>query len=505
MLAAIPSATLLGVDGLPVRVEVHVSNGLPGFTVVGLPDTACRESRDRVRAAVLSSGLKWPQQRITVNLAPSGLRKTGAGLDLPIALGVLAAAGEVPLDALAGVGLVGELGLDGRVRPVPGVLCMVPAIDAEIVVVPHASYAEAAVIPGRSVRSVDHLREVVDVLRGDAPWPSPPAATDDYADEIPLPDMADIRGQHLGRFAIEVAAAGGHHMLMLGPPGAGKTMLARRLVGLLPPLSTEQALETTRVHSAAGLVLPSSGLVTRPPWRAPHHNASIVGLVGGGGARLRPGEISCATNGVLFLDELAEFGTSVLDALRQPLEEGVIRVTRAAASVTFPARFLLIAAMNPCPCGDGGPPGSCRCSDYARARYERRLSGPLLDRFDLRLPVHRPDASDLVTDAEGEASVHVAERVAAVRELSAARSGSTNAALTDRQLARLAPMNAGATRLIEMRLRAGTLSARGFARVRRVARTLADLAGRGAELNEEDIATALELRADFDALQGTAR
>ncbi len=219
MLAAIPSATLLGVDGLPVRVEVHVSNGLPGFTVVGLPDTACRESRDRVRAAVLSSGLKWPQQRITVNLAPSGLRKTGAGLDLAIALGVLAAAGSVPIEALAGIGLVGELGLDGRVRAVPGVLCMVPAIEADVVVVPHGSYAEAAVIRGRHIRSVDHLRELVNALRGDEPWPDAPAAPDDEPEDAAGPDMADIRGQHLGRFAVEVAAAGGHHLLMLGPPG----------------------------------------------------------------------------------------------------------------------------------------------------------------------------------------------------------------------------------------------------------------------------------------------
>jgi magnesium chelatase family protein len=496
VIATIPSATLLGVEGRRVAVEVHVSSGLPGFTLVGHPDPVCREARDRVRAALLSSGLPWPTKRVTVNLAPGMLRKVGPGLDLPIAVGLLVATGELEPETVAGCAFVGELGLDGSLRRIPGIVAMVGVLDARAVVVPVDCVAEAGVVGRVRVRSAARLSELVACLRGHDPWPDPPPAPTAPGPAPSRPDLADVRGQPVGRTALEISAAGGHHLLLSGPPGSGKTMLARRLPGLLPPLGGDDALVATTIRSAAGETLPPGGLVVEPPFRAPHHGASSVALIGGGTAWMRPGEISQAHLGVLFLDEMAEFPRMVLDALRQPLEEGVVRVSRARSSVTFPARFLLVGATNPCPCGEGGPEGRCRCSDSARERYNRRLSGPLLDRFDLRVVVSRPDVAHLLGGPPGESTEVVAARVAAARERARRRGVGCNAELPAGVLDDVAPLTDTATAMLEHRLRVGALSGRGLHRVRRVARTIADLAGAGDVVDEDHVCLALGLRAD---------
>jgi magnesium chelatase family protein len=521
MIAAIPSAVLIGVEGQPVSVEVHVSNGIPGFTVVGLPDAAVRESRDRVRAALLSSGLAWPLRRVTVNLAPSGVRKSGAGLDLPIAIGLLVASGDLDPGAVQDMAFVGELGLDGSLRGVPGIVVLAEALNEHQMVVAAECAGEARMVAANDVRSAFTLKALFDCLTGRRPWiedlgrghPSqstrststPTAPTDALigrASTRVRPDLSEVRGQRLARRALEVAAAGGHHLLMIGPPGSGKSMLAHRLAGLLPPLDRQTALDVTRIHSVAGLPFSPEGLVDRPPFRAPHHGTSPVAMIGGVTPWMRPGEITLAHGGALFLDELGEFPAVVLEALRQPLEEGQVRVSRARGSATFPARFMLVGAMNPCPCGQGGTPGACRCSDSSRDRYGRRLSGPLLDRFDIAIRVDRPQVDDLMSGRPAEGTTAVAERVSAARRLAAERGVLTNAELSGPALEEAVSLTPDALRVIERCVRSGALSARGFDRVRRLSRTLADLDGAAAAVAESHVHEALLLRCRRDVLLG---
>jgi magnesium chelatase family protein len=500
VLAAVATFALDGVRPQEVTVEVDVRRGLPAFTLVGLPDRAIRESRERVRAALLNSELDFPQKRLTVNLAPAHVRKAGPSFDLAIAVGLLAASGQVPAEQLEQCALAGELSLSGELRPVRGALNA--ALGArragyQRLLVPEYNAPEAALVEGIEVGAIPSLSRLADLLHGRwTPEPARPAVPDPDEPPPEAPDLADVRGQDDAKRALEIAAAGGHNLLMVGPPGAGKTMLARRLPGILPPPSFEEALEITQVHSAAGIG--NGRLAAERPFRAPHHTISAQGLVGGG-TRPMPGEITLAHRGVLFLDELPEFARSAVDALRQPLEEGRVEITRGQRTLDFPANAIVVAACNRCPCAR--PPDRCVCTTLELARYQRRLSGPLVDRIDLVCQVEAVPTVQLVGDASEHRtpSSAVRARVAAARRRQLVRLAGTgvlcNGDMDGRLTRRQVPVEASlAARLLSIRDRI-TLSGRGHDRVLRVARTIADLEGRE-RLVERDVDEALSYRLD---------
>ncbi|MFF7137580.1 YifB family Mg chelatase-like AAA ATPase [Streptomyces sp. NPDC008196] len=519
------SVALVGVEGVVVEVQADLEPGVAAFTLVGLPDKSLTESRDRVRAAVVNSGGEWPQKKLTVGLSPASVPKAGSGFDLAVACAVLGASERIDPRVLADIVMIGELGLDGRVRPVRGILpAVLAAADAgyEQVVVPECAAAEATLVPGVSVLGVRSLRQLIAVL-ADEPVPDEephePGRPDPLLAGLRVPgtgaatgmhstgaaqqdhghDLADVVGQTSARTAVEVAAAGGHHLFLEGPPGAGKTMLAERLPAVLPRLAREESLEVTAVHSVAGLLPPGKPLIDVAPYCAPHHSATMQALVGGGPGIARPGAVSLSHRGVLFLDETPEFNTQALDALRQPLEAGHVVIARSAGVVRFPAKFLMVLAANPCPCGRFSQTDDfCECPPSAIRRYQARLSGPLLDRVDLRVQVDRVTRDQLTQrGARGESTEAVADRVRAARERAAARFADTpwrtNSEVPGRELRSRWHAVSGAMDEAERNLERGVLTARGLDRVLRVAWTVADLVGHDRP-DAADVALALQLR-----------
>lgn len=499
MMTQVRSLGLHGVEGYEVTVECDLSRGMPNFEIVGLPDTAVKEAKDRVRAAVKNCGFQFPVSRITVNLAPADRKKGGTVYDLPILVGILSAEGQLPkVDPRAA--FLGELSLSGAVRSVPGMLPMALAAKAAGITtlfVPADAAPEATLAKGLTVYPVSHVKELVGHLTGEAPI-SPAAPWVPREGNLSEPDFAQVKGQENVKRALEIAAAGGHNVLMIGPPGSGKSMLAQRLPGILPGLSEREALEATAVHSVMGLTTKERPMLTKRPFRAPHHTVSAMGMAGGGNPIIRPGEISLAHCGVLFLDELPEFHKDVLEVMRQPMEEGKVQITRAAGSETFPARFMLVCAMNPCKCGWYGYSDRCKCSLKDVEKYQYKISGPLLDRIDIIVDVPSPDFDTLADKPDGEPSADIKKRVDAARSIQSQRFGLNgvpcNAQMGRTELEEFCPLDEGCQALMKSAFERLGLTARGYDRILRVARTIADLDG-VESIRVDYLAEALQYRA----------